>query len=33
VPQETMFWRRRVWEAVGPIDDTFHYALDWDFIL
>ncbi len=33
VPQETMFWRRRVWDAIGPIDESFHYALDWDFIL
>ena len=33
IPQETMFWRRRVWEKVGPIDENFHYALDWDFIL
>lgn len=33
VPQETMFWRARVWEAVGPLDESFYYALDWDFIL
>lgn len=33
VPQETMFWRRRVWEAVGPMDAELHYALDWDFML
>src|SRR5260370_20489818 len=33
VPQETLFWRRRVWEAVGPIDENLQYALDWDFIL
>jgi Glycosyl transferase family group 2 len=33
IPQETMFWRRRVWQAVGPIDENFHYALDWDFLL
>jgi len=33
VPQETLFWRRRVWEALGPFDESFHYALDWDFIL
>ena len=33
VPQETMFWRRRVWDKVGPIDRDFHYALDWDFML
>ena len=33
VPQETMFWRRRVWQMLGSIDENFHYALDWDFIL
>ena len=33
VPQETMFWRRRVWDKVGPMDNGFHYAMDWDFML
>ena len=33
VPQETMFWRRRVWDAIGPMDVKFDYALDWDFML
>lgn len=33
VPQETMFWRKRVWDRIGPIDETFRYALDWDFML
>src|SRR5664279_611806 len=33
VPQETMFWRRKVWNAVGPMDVSFNYALDWDFML
>jgi glycosyltransferase involved in cell wall biosynthesis len=33
IPQETMFWRRRVWEAVGPIDEGFQYAMDWEFQL
>lgn len=33
VPQETMFWRRRVWEKVGSMDPEFHYAMDWDFML
>lgn len=33
LPQETLFWRRRVWDAIGPFDETFDYALDWDFIL
>jgi len=33
IPQETLFWRRKVWESVGPFNETFDYALDWDFIL
>lgn len=33
IPQETMFWRKRVWDRIGPIDEGFHYAMDWDFIL
>ena len=33
VPQETMFWRRRVWDKIGPFDESFHFALDWDFLL
>ncbi|MBR0812405.1 glycosyltransferase [Bradyrhizobium diazoefficiens] len=33
IPQETMFWRKRVWDKIGPIDEGFHYAMDWDFIL
>jgi FkbM family methyltransferase len=34
VPQETLFWRRRVWEAAGSrLDPRFGYALDWDLLL
>jgi glycosyltransferase involved in cell wall biosynthesis len=33
VPQETLFWRRRVWEKVGPLDTSFRFAMDWDFLL
>lgn len=33
VPQETLFWRRRVWEKVGGIDQSFRFALDWDLLL
>lgn len=33
IPQETMFWRKRVWERIGPLDEDLQYALDWDFIL
>ncbi len=34
IPQETMFWRRSAWERVGgQLDESFHFALDWDLIL
>lgn len=34
IPQETMFWRRRIWEkAGGRIDAAFKFAMDWDLIL
>lgn len=32
VPQETMFFRRRIWNAVGGLDPSFQFALDWDLI-
>lgn len=34
VPQETMFWRRSIWDkAGGTIDESFQFALDWDLLL
>src|SRR5262249_48261278 len=34
VPQETLFWRRRIWERVGAsLDENFQFAMDWDLIL
>lgn len=34
VPQETLFWRRSIWErSGGRIDDSFQFALDWDLLL
>jgi glycosyltransferase involved in cell wall biosynthesis len=34
VPQETLFWRRDIWERSGGyIDETFHFAMDWDLLL
>lgn len=34
IPQETLFWRREIWEAAGGyIDESFTYALDWDLLL
>lgn len=34
VPQETLFWRRSIWEkAGGRIDESFRFAMDWDLLL
>jgi glycosyltransferase involved in cell wall biosynthesis len=34
IPQETLFWRRRAWEAAGgKMDEGFNFALDWDLLL
>jgi len=34
VPQETMFWRRSLWEkSGGALDEKFAYALDWELLL
>jgi len=34
VPQETLFWRRRIWEkSGGRIDESYNFALDWDLLL
>ena len=33
VPQETLFWRRRLYDAVGGIDPSFRFALDWDLLV
>jgi len=33
VPQETLFWRRRIWVKTGGIDPAFNFAIDWDLLL
>jgi hypothetical protein len=34
VPQETMFWRRKIWDKAGGwMDESFQFALDWDLIM
>ena len=34
IPQETMFWRRSIWEKVGgAIDESFQFAMDWDLLV
>jgi hypothetical protein len=34
VPQETLFWRRSIWDrAGGRMDESFRFALDWDLLV
>lgn len=34
IPQETMFWRRSIWDRSGAsLDPGFQFALDWELIL
>lgn len=33
VPQETLFWRRGLYDAVGGIDASKRFAMDWDLLL
>jgi len=33
VPQEALFWRRRIWDRVGGINPAFKFAMDWDLLL
>jgi glycosyltransferase involved in cell wall biosynthesis len=33
IPQETCFWRRRIYETVGGIDKSFQFALDYDLFV
>ncbi|HEY8751075.1 MAG TPA: glycosyltransferase family 2 protein [Tepidisphaeraceae bacterium] len=33
IPQETCFWRRRLFEKCGNIDPQFRFALDYDLFL
>jgi hypothetical protein len=34
VPQETLFWRRRIWDKIdGKLDENFQFAMDWDLLL
>ncbi len=33
IPQETLFWRRRLYDKVGGINPDFRFAMDWDLIL
>lgn len=30
IPQPAAFWRASLWEAVGPLDPSFYFAMDYD---
>jgi hypothetical protein len=34
VPQETLFWRRSIWDKTGAcVDESFRFAMDWDLLI
>lgn len=33
IPQETWFWRRRIYEKCGGLDTTMRFSMDWDLLL
>ena len=34
VPQETLYWTRKAWNLTGArLDESFRFAMDWDFLL
>jgi glycosyltransferase involved in cell wall biosynthesis len=34
VPQETLFWRRRIWDKSGGyVDESLRFAMDWELLL
>jgi glycosyltransferase involved in cell wall biosynthesis len=30
IPQQTMFFRSKLWRMLGPLDTSFYYAMDYD---
>jgi glycosyltransferase involved in cell wall biosynthesis len=33
IPQPAVFWRRSLWEIVGPLDTSLHFTMDYDLWL
>jgi glycosyltransferase involved in cell wall biosynthesis len=31
--QPSVFWTRKAWETVGPLDETLHYGFDWEWFI
>jgi glycosyltransferase involved in cell wall biosynthesis len=30
IPQQTMFFRAKLWQQIGPLDPSFYFAMDYD---
>lgn len=33
LPQETVYWRREVWEKLGPLDENYRFCMDYEYWL
>jgi glycosyltransferase involved in cell wall biosynthesis len=33
IDQPSVFWTRKAWEIVGPLDESLHYGFDWEWFL
>ena len=33
IPQPAVFWRRELWERVGPLDESLYFTMDYDLWL
>ena len=31
--QQAAFWRRALWEQIGPLDASYHWVFDWDWFV
>jgi len=31
--QPSVFWTRKAWDAVGPLDEKLHFGFDWEWLL
>lgn len=31
--QPAAFWRRRLWQETGGLDETYHWAMDWEWLI
>lgn len=31
IVQPAAFWRRELWEAIGPLDESLHYTMDYEY--